>query len=159
MQAARYLSTSAFSSAAAAKTGWSTTGMPSTIIRHNKSALVNSVGSKPPTFSSVTQNKHLMQAARYLSTSAFSRAAATKTGWSTTGMPSTIIRHNKSALVNSVGSKPPTFSSVTPNKHDPSWEAILARRHPRNKHDLSWEAILARRHPRVASWVARTRQM
>ncbi|TVU05105.1 hypothetical protein EJB05_48256 [Eragrostis curvula] len=48
--AARYLNTLACSRAAA-KSGWSPTRMPSTIINHKKSAFVNSVGSKH-TFSS-----------------------------------------------------------------------------------------------------------
>ncbi|CAL5013584.1 unnamed protein product [Urochloa decumbens] len=64
-------------------------------------------------------------AARYLSTFPCSSAAA-KASWSTTGLPSSIIKQNKSAFVDSLGGVKQTCSTGTSKKPERSWEAKLA---------------------------------
>ena len=71
----------------------------------------------------LTPDPAVMQvAARYLGTSPWSRAA-TKAGWPTTGMPSTVVK--KPTFLVSVGGMKRTYSSGAPNKRG-HWGAKLA---------------------------------
>ena len=73
----------------------------------------------------LTPDPAVMQvAARYLGTSPWSRAA-TKAGWPTTGMPSTVVK-KPTFLVSVGGTMKRAYSSGAPNKLGHSWSAKLA---------------------------------